>query len=234
MNFKERFNEFNFGIKRPDTSELDKAIREIRHRMYPEIIDSNLYYSEEPKVVIKFKFSEKQKFVLYKNGVIKQNENYTFKYQSLITGRVSKNLKRELMDAELISDKYLQTGGGYPDKLDFKNNVKVLQDYYYEILTELFRRRSEKLKEYYRSLFDEKNKAWWNLYNEYLLSSDWNNKRISILERDNYICQVCGISGVEMHVHHLSYENVGDELSSELMTVCRDCHQDLHLDKELS
>lgn len=57
----------------------------------------------------------------------------------------------------------------------------------------------------------------------------WQKKRLKILERDDFTCQVCGDKETELHVHHNSYKgnpwNIDD---SELITVCKFCHKLKH------
>jgi 5-methylcytosine-specific restriction endonuclease McrA len=57
--------------------------------------------------------------------------------------------------------------------------------------------------------------------------------RVAVLERANEHCEYCGrfiasvCAGLELH--HLTYENAyGDELPSDLMALCRECHQQTH------
>lgn len=62
----------------------------------------------------------------------------------------------------------------------------------------------------------------------YLKSPKWNTLRKAILKRDNYTCQQCGISNVSLEVHHITYARFGNEWTSDLTSVCRDCHQSIH------
>jgi len=52
--------------------------------------------------------------------------------------------------------------------------------------------------------------------------------RKGILERDNWRCQVCaGLRNLD--VHHLKRRSeLGEDLETNLITLCRDCHQILH------
>ena len=52
--------------------------------------------------------------------------------------------------------------------------------------------------------------------------------RKEILERDNWRCQVCG--GLKnLDVHHLRRRSaLGDDLKTNLITLCRKCHQLVH------
>ena len=67
------------------------------------------------------------------------------------------------------------------------------------------------------------------LKRDYLKSEDWNTKRKQTLFRDNYTCQSCGINGVSLDVHHMfGYMKIPNEPLESLVSVCRDCHNDIH------
>jgi 5-methylcytosine-specific restriction endonuclease McrA len=49
-----------------------------------------------------------------------------------------------------------------------------------------------------------------------------------ILERDGWRCQKCG-SSRNLDVHHMSRRSdLGDDAETNLITLCRECHQILH------
>lgn len=62
-------------------------------------------------------------------------------------------------------------------------------------------------------------------YNKYLESTNWKEKRKSILERDGNLC-ICGEQAI--YVHHKTYENLGQELDSDLVALCKNCHDGYH------
>lgn len=64
-------------------------------------------------------------------------------------------------------------------------------------------------------------------YREYIKSQEWFAKRRVVLMRDNYRCTGCGVREAA-HVHHLTYEHLGDELLFELVSVCVPCHEKIH------
>ena len=50
-----------------------------------------------------------------------------------------------------------------------------------------------------------------------------------ILERDGWRCQYCGLPA-NLQVHHItSRGQEGDDREENLVTLCVNCHQDLHL-----
>lgn len=69
-------------------------------------------------------------------------------------------------------------------------------------------------------------------HSTYIRSREWNVRRKQALKDANYKCERCGISGKKLEVHHLHYENLGEELPEDLIAVCRKCHLELELEKE--
>jgi 5-methylcytosine-specific restriction endonuclease McrA len=65
-------------------------------------------------------------------------------------------------------------------------------------------------------------------YKEYLKTKEWQRKRKEKLEEANYKCQRCNIFGVELDVHHLTYERRGEELPEDLIVLCKKCHAKEH------
>lgn len=66
---------------------------------------------------------------------------------------------------------------------------------------------------------------WWELYNEYLASPEWASKRLRVRARDYGRCQLCN-SDRFLDIHHLTYNRVGDEALFDLVTLCRNCHDE--------
>ena len=53
--------------------------------------------------------------------------------------------------------------------------------------------------------------------------------RTNVLERDGWRCQSCGTSE-NLQVHHIrSRSALGDDTADNLVTLCADCHDRLHL-----
>lgn len=68
-------------------------------------------------------------------------------------------------------------------------------------------------------------------YDDYLKTKHWRAKRKAIIEERQGVCEKCKKKIVEkgkMHVHHKTYVRIGDELPSDLMLLCEDCHHDIH------
>lgn len=64
-------------------------------------------------------------------------------------------------------------------------------------------------------------------YDEYIRSNAWKSRRQQIIARCGGICEGCRKEKM-VHVHHLTYERLGDELLTDLEGVCFPCHQDRH------
>jgi 5-methylcytosine-specific restriction endonuclease McrA len=61
------------------------------------------------------------------------------------------------------------------------------------------------------------------------LSADSYRKlRAEVLQRDGWRCQTCG-SRDRLQVHHIrSRGRLGDDTDENLITLCADCHSDIH------
>ena len=70
------------------------------------------------------------------------------------------------------------------------------------------------------------------VYEAYLKTNEWKNKRIQKAEQQNYKCEICGkivLSGY--HIHHKTYKNLMNEPLSDLQFLCEDCHKEVHRKK---
>ena len=76
------------------------------------------------------------------------------------------------------------------------------------------------------SLISEKIKRW-----GYQQGFDYgfSSRRDAVLNRDNYTCQVCGKKHTRLEVHHIIYRSKsGTDDENNLITLCEDCHSDIH------
>ena len=64
-------------------------------------------------------------------------------------------------------------------------------------------------------------------YKKYLRSDYWKKIKNQVLERDNNRCRLCN-SKEKLHVHHRTYDNLGNEKLEELITLCKKCHYITH------
>jgi uncharacterized membrane protein YccC len=78
--------------------------------------------------------------------------------------------------------------------------------------------------------------SFWDRYSAYMKSEEWKTIRQRIMDRARAdgtpMCERCAeVRATD--VHHQTYEHVFHELDSELLALCRPCHQDQHPDKDL-
>ena len=64
-------------------------------------------------------------------------------------------------------------------------------------------------------------------YEKYMKSEEWKDKRWKALERGWHRCCLCGAEEC-LHVHHRSYDNLGDERPEDLEVLCKHCHASRH------
>ena len=68
-------------------------------------------------------------------------------------------------------------------------------------------------------------------YKKQYLDPRWQKKRLEILEKANWQCEICGNKDKTLHVHHKSYisgRDVWDYPDEDLMCLCEDCHKKEH------
>ena len=69
-------------------------------------------------------------------------------------------------------------------------------------------------------------------YSEQLQDPRWKRRRYEILVRDKHACKICGYLGPHVNVHHIEYSGMAwDAPDDALITLCRNCHRKLHIDK---
>ena len=66
-------------------------------------------------------------------------------------------------------------------------------------------------------------------YSDYLKTEHWQAKRKAALKRATYRCQTCNASSTTLDVHHNCYDRIGCEWLSDLVVLCRTCHETFHL-----
>jgi len=65
-------------------------------------------------------------------------------------------------------------------------------------------------------------------YLEYLQTPEWAAKRQDAIKRARYRCQVCNHGG-KLHVHHRTYDRLGNEDPEDLTVLCSICHTLFHV-----
>lgn len=68
---------------------------------------------------------------------------------------------------------------------------------------------------------------WRKRYDIYLESPEWKQRRQLVMLRAQGICEGCRLAQAA-DVHHLNYEDVGEEFLFQLVALCRKCHQRWH------
>ena len=64
-------------------------------------------------------------------------------------------------------------------------------------------------------------------YYSYLKTQAWEEMRQKIFRRDGFKCVICH-EAKNLNVHHITYENLGAEKESDLVTLCQACHEKVH------
>lgn len=64
------------------------------------------------------------------------------------------------------------------------------------------------------------------------LRPEWQKKRVTILQRDDFTCQICWSKDNTLHVHHYWYPPANVPIwnvpNSSLVSLCSDCHEPEH------
>jgi 5-methylcytosine-specific restriction endonuclease McrA len=63
------------------------------------------------------------------------------------------------------------------------------------------------------------------VYRDYLRSPEWRRTRAAALHRAGNACSLDITHTGDLEVHHRTYERLGEELASDLIVLCRDCHR---------
>ena len=79
-----------------------------------------------------------------------------------------------------------------------------------------------------RWAFNVKRKRRKEYYRQYLKTDAWKRKRYVVLKRDNWTCQYCGDKATEVHHKKYARRNIGKEPIKWLVSICRNCHQEIH------
>ena len=67
-------------------------------------------------------------------------------------------------------------------------------------------------------------------YIEHLMSEKWKQTKLKRLSIDDFKCKQCNkpITAETSHCHHITYQNLGDEGMKDVVSVCPQCHNDIH------
>lgn len=95
-----------------------------------------------------------------------------------------------------------------------------------------FASRSQANDVLYKRFIEKRKIVFFEKYNIYLQSEKWQNKRQLVFKRDSHTCQCCLVNPAKQ-VHHLNYTHVFNEPAFDLISVCDDCHKQIHNEKDL-
>jgi 5-methylcytosine-specific restriction endonuclease McrA len=69
-------------------------------------------------------------------------------------------------------------------------------------------------------------------YHDYLKTPEWYRRRAVTLKIAEFKCMLC-FSPDELTVHHRTYERLGQERMTDLLVLCRECHELFHRNRRL-
>lgn len=108
-----------------------------------------------------------------------------------------------------------------------KQNAEEVDDgiaeRWYEARNAYVKDAYEQLERKRQQMLAQQNQEWWDWYNGYCRTAEWQARRTAVFNRDNFMCQACLQRPAEQ-VHHLTYKHVGNEPLFDLVSVCTRCH----------
>lgn len=200
----------------------DKTLRNLNTKIAPYrlLAHSNLLDLNCQKQIIKEPI---KKFPGYK-----KYPPYAFRFQCLTTGRISKYIKIDDWAKFGITPEDGKTGGLYPYKMDIKDKLKPIFDKFRELFLKALEDYRQKHNLLMTEIYElESQYNWFQKYNEYLNSECWHNKRKRIIALDDGRCLITSQTK-NIQVHHIHYNNVGNERDCELITLSEETHKKIH------
>lgn len=73
----------------------------------------------------------------------------------------------------------------------------------------------------------EEEREWRAVYEAYLSSEPWREKRALVMKRAAGLCEGCGLRPA-IQAHHVTYKHLTNEFLWELRAVCVECHKRIH------
>lgn len=69
-------------------------------------------------------------------------------------------------------------------------------------------------------------------YYDFMQSNDWKVQSFRIKKRDGFTCRLCGATKMPVEAHHLRYlEDFTQVPDKDIITLCIECHRNLHIAK---
>lgn len=162
------------------------------------------------------KLDEARKALHQKHFSDEACKHSNFERRRLITSNGGFQVKNQCLDCGKIGQaKKRQPGDENLPLIDRQMQADLWQK-----RQEAYQRELEQLEEAYRQKMVAE-------YQKYLDSDEWHEIREKVLQRDNYTCQGCLLRRATC-VHHLTYENIKDELCYQLVSLCKECHEKAH------
>lgn len=121
---------------------------------------------------------------------------------------------------------YIKSNSESHAKFDVTKLSKAIMENYRTFWDDLCDKEFSSIREFTNRLNEKTHNFEQREYSEYLKSDWWRKRRIDALERDNYICQICGNKADD--VHHMTYINRGNEYLFEIVSFCVSCHKEYH------
>ena len=111
---------------------------------------------------------------------------------------------------------------------DVPDYEKVLPVDYDEAMNAGFHTRiNDELRKMEDASRETERSEWWNWYNAYLFSPEWQKIRAKVLKRANGVCEGC-LEAPAVLAHHKTYERAGNEMGFDLVALCQACHDVIH------
>jgi len=67
----------------------------------------------------------------------------------------------------------------------------------------------------------------WSKYHRYINSPEWRARRKTYFQKHPPICARCK-TGEHIHLHHMTYDRLGEELDVDMVPLCEPCHDQVH------
>lgn len=198
------------SLEKVDHTERSAAFTALNDKISPylSIRSGNLKDKNVSKIIVK---ERTNKYVEKKFGV-----KFAFRFQCVVTGRISQLIKEADYPSLFILPSDKQDGGKWPDVRNLANQTDKLFKTYLEESAKIHAKYPVAFLSHYKER-----------YHEYLNSPEWKAKRQAILKRDGNKCVISGCT-TNLNVHHITYDNIGDEPDYDLLTVSNEVHQIIH------
>ena len=108
------------------------------------------------------------------------------------------------------------------------SNPWKLTEFDYELLHTITQERWGYMATQIQEQREAADEQWWEKYHAHLNSEEWKQIRRHVMDREQSLCQGCR-DFTAVNAHHLTYKHLGNEFLFELVALCRQCHDRIHL-----